>query len=37
LERSKAVETSYTIHHFDTTWFSGGMMLMKKLRRRLNI
>lgn len=37
LERSKAVEMSYTIHHFDTTWFSGGMMLMKKLRRRLNI
>lgn len=37
-QRRKALEKqSYTIHHYDTTWFSGGMLLVKWLMRRLHL
>jgi mannosyltransferase OCH1-like enzyme len=35
-QRRKALEIqSYTIHHYDTTWYSGGMLIVKRLLRGL--
>ncbi|MBN1364690.1 MAG: hypothetical protein JW976_07800 [Syntrophaceae bacterium] len=36
--RRKAVEKkSYTIHHYDSTWYSGGMLMLKYILRKLHI
>ena len=32
-EKVRLMANSYTIHHYDTTWFSGTMLLFKRFLR----
>lgn len=34
-EKVRLMENSYTIHHYDTTWFSGTMLLLKRFQRMM--
>jgi len=34
-EKARLMANSYTIHHYDTTWFSGTMLLLKRFQRMM--